>query len=295
MAPKSPSSPFLSWKKIPQLRDPILVMGFHGWPNAGSVSSDTLCYLMEVLKPELFASFDEEPFLNYGTDRPLAEIEDGIIHELDPGVSELQFWTNSDGNHDLVLFLGKEPSFRWNVYATIFIDVMYKLQVRKLFTIGGVQDTVSHSSVPLVTVVGSSVSALEATTSLGYGVRPAEYCGPVSIHTQLVKACAEAGMHAISFWGHVPAYLQKSPRIVAKIVRILNRLVGMHCPIDVLEQKSVELDGKINEALSKDRNLKQFVESLEGGKPRGISRTEDKIIRMDDFVKKDHFREPEDR
>ncbi len=72
----------LSWDRIPELKDPVLVMGYHGWPNAGGVSSDTLCYLMEILKPRLIARFDEEAFLNYGSDRPVAQIEDGIIHDL---------------------------------------------------------------------------------------------------------------------------------------------------------------------------------------------------------------------
>lgn len=295
MADKNPSSPFLSWDRIPELKDPVLVMGYHGWPNAGGVSSDTLCYLMEILKPKLVARFDEEAFLNYGSDRPVAQIEDGIIHELDPCVSELTSWENPDGGHDVVLFLGKEPSFRWNVYCAIFIDAIYKLHVRKLFTIGGVQDTVSHTSASLVTVIGSSVAALEETTRLGYGIQPADYYGPVSIHSRLIKACAEVGIDAISLWGHVPAYLQKSPRIVARIVGILNRLVGMRCPLDILEQKSIELDRRINEALSKDPNLKQFVESMEGSKPpRGSSTSNDKIIRMNDFLRRDQTKDPEE-
>ncbi len=293
MANKYSFSPFLSWKKIPELKDPILIMGFQGWPNAGSVSSDTLYYLIEVLKPKLVARLDEEAFLNYTAERPIAEIEDGIIHEFDPCVSELMYWDNSEGDHDLILFLGKEPSFKWNVYTSIFIDVMNKLHVRKLFTIGGVQDTVSHSSAALVTVIGSSVLALEETTQLGYGVQPAEYYGPVSIHSRLVKACSEAGLDAISFWGHVPAYLQKSPRIVARIIGILNRLVGMRCPLDVLEQKSVEMDGKIKEALARDPNLQQFVQSIEDSK-RDSLKSDEKVIRLNDFVKRDHFKEPDE-
>jgi proteasome assembly chaperone (PAC2) family protein len=294
MADKNSPSPFLTWKReIPELNDPVLIMGFHGWPNAGSVSSDTLDYLTEKLKPTLIATLDEEEFLNYGSDRPIAEIEDGIIHEFDPCVSELTYWNNSDGGHDLILFLGKEPSFRWNVYSSIFIDVMHKLHVRKLFTIGGVQDTVSHSSVAFVTVVGTSISAVEETAKLGYGVRPAEYYGPVSIHSRLVKACSEAGTDALSFWGHVPAYLQKSPRLVARIIGILNRLLGMRCPLDDLERKSAELDQKIDEALAKDPNLQEFVQSLETSKPRTL-RGDDKIIRLNDFVKRDHARDPDD-
>lgn len=295
MADSDHSSPYLSWMQIPeQLRAPILVMGFHGWPNAGSVSSDTLYYLTQALRPKLAARLDEETFTNYTSDRPIAQIEDGIIHELDAGVSELTYWKNSHGEHDLLLFLGKEPSFRWNVYSTIFVDVIHRLRVRKVFTIGGVQDTVSHASTALITVVGSSNSVLEEMTQLGYGVRPSEYYGPVSIHSHLVKTFSEVGIDATSIWGHVPAYLEKSPRVVARIIGILNRLVGLRCSTEVLDEKSQELDRKINEALAKDPNLKQFVESIGGPKnPRNNAKGNEKIIRLDDFVKRDHNKDPD--
>lgn len=294
MVDKGMSPSHLTWNKIPELKAPFLVMGFHGWSNAGNVSSDTLAYLIDALKPVIVATLCEEPFINYTIDRPVAQIEDGIIYDLEPMVSEFSYWINVDGEHDLLFFLGKEPHLGWREYSEMILDILRRLNIEMLYTIGGVQDTVSHSGPPLVTVVGSSPSAIAGTIKLDRGIKAAEYYGPVSIHSNLVKTCMDAGVQAVALWGHVPAYLQKSPRLVAKLISILGKAAGMHCSVEQLKQKSLELDRKINEALSRDPDLRQFVETIEEKENvRSTSSRDDNIIHLNDFLRRDSPSDPE--
>ncbi len=123
------------------------------------------------------ATLCEEPFINYTIDRPVAQIEDGIIYDLEPMVSELSCWINSDGDHDLLFFLGKEPHLGWRAYSEMILDILRRLNVQMLYTIGGVQDTVSHSGPPLVTVVGSNPSVIAGTMRLDRAIKAAEYYG----------------------------------------------------------------------------------------------------------------------
>jgi len=283
----------LDWSSVPQLRDPFLVIGFDGWSNAGSVSTDTIQHLVETLKPSVIAGVNEEPFINYTLDRPVGQIEDGIIHDLEGMSKEVFAWESQGGDHDLVLFSGKEPHFGWPAYSRTILAIVRCLSVKRLYTVGGVQDTVSHSASPLVTVVGSSPIIITETCALAKGMRPADYYGPVSIHSWLIKVCMDEGVEAASLWGHVPAYLQRSPKLVAKIVGILNEAAGMQCPVDSLNQKSIELDRKINEALAKDPNLKRFVETIEQKETPDASDADDKVIRLNDFLRRDSRKDPE--
>lgn len=283
----SPISSHFTWTCIPELRNPYLVVGFQGWSNAGSVSSDTLQYLQEALQPTLIATVSDEGFVNHSVDRPVARIVGGIIEEIEPMSGQFLAWTNGEGEHDLVMFLGKEPHFNWIAYSRIFLEFMHKLNVGRLYTIGGVQDTISHSSPVLVTMVGSFPHVTSAYASMDAGMRPADYHGPISIHSYLVKTSTDAGIEALSLWGHVPAYLQRSPRLVAKMVSILNEAVGMECPIDALRQKAIELDRKIDEALGRDPSLKQFVETIEQKEDSETSSGDEKIIRLNQFVRRD--------
>jgi proteasome assembly chaperone (PAC2) family protein len=284
---------YIEWDHVPELRKPILVAGFHGWSDAGGVSTDTVQYLIEVLQPLEVATLSHEPFVNFTLDRPVAQIEDGIIHEMEPMSSGLYCWTNTAGSRDVVLFLGKEPHHGWLTYSSLMLDIVRKLHVKQLYTIGGVQDTISHSAPPIVTIVGSTPAVVERALKLDVQVRTADYYGPVSIHSCLVKAFMDEGIDALSLWGHVPAYLQKNPRVVSKLVSILNKAVGMQCPVDILVQKSIELDRKINEALAKDPNLKDLVERIEeNDASRSPVSAGDKVIRLNDFLRRDPHKDP---
>jgi proteasome assembly chaperone (PAC2) family protein len=281
-------SPFLTWEYVPELRHARVVIGFHGWSDAGNVSSDTLEYLKETLQPRVFATLTQEPFINYTLDRPVGQIQDGLISHLEPMVTEFSCWSKPEEPNDLVLVLGKEPHFNWRLYSQIVMSALRHLSVKRFYTIGGVQDTITHLAPPYISTVGSSAEVVAEVVALEEGIEPADYAGPVSIHSFLLWSSMESGIEAVSLWGHAPPYLQKNPRIVAKLVSILNNATGMQCPIDLLTRKSVELDRRINDILSKDPNLKQFVQSIEG-KKRGHPTASygDKIIRLDDFLRRD--------
>ncbi|MCX5862237.1 MAG: PAC2 family protein [Desulfomonile sp.] len=282
----------VTWRHVPELREPVLIAGFYGWSNAGNVSSDTIQYLFGLLQPQVFATISDEPFANFTTDRPVARIENGIIHDLEPMITELACRTDPGAKHDLVLFLGREPHYGWPAYCDVLMNIMQRLKIEKLYTIGGVQDTVSHSGPAIVSVVCSSASHVAELCRIDPGIRAADYCGPVSIHSYLVRACAQVGIKSGSLWGHAPAYLQKNPRLVAKMVTIVNTVTGTECPVDTLKQKSIELDRRINEAMARDPNLKRFVETVERENESDIpSGSEEKIIRLDDFLRREPHKE----
>jgi proteasome assembly chaperone (PAC2) family protein len=270
-----------------------MVAGFHGWSNAGNVSTDTLHYLRDCLHPTPVATLSDEGFVNYTVDRPVARISGGAIEEMDPTEGQFSAWINTEGDRDLVLFLGKEPHFHWVEYSRIFVEIMRRLNVARVYTIGGVQDTISHSSPVVVTIVGSFPHVMAESLEIEQSLRPADYHGPVSIHSFLVKSCMESGIEALSLWGHVPAYLQRSPRLVAKMVTVLNRAAGMECPVDALRQKSIELDRKIDEALGRDPGLKQFVETMEQKEDMETSSGDEKVIRLNQFLRRDK-KDPEE-
>lgn len=289
------SASHLSWDHKPELKEPYAVAGFHGWSNAGSVSSDTLEHLIAEIKPTVFATISHEPFIDYALDRPVAEIENGLIHEMEPQYVELQYWKNTKGLHDVVFLLAKEPHYGWLGYSQIILDVMTELGVKRLYTVGGVQDNISHTAPLLISVVASSPAMIAETVRPEFGLRAAEYYGPISIHSLLVKTCGEAGIDCVSYWGHVPAYLQKNPRLVARLITLFNEAVGMRCPVQALKQKALELDKRLHEALLRDPNLRRFVETVE---PEGGSDEEptdsEKVIRLNDFLHRGSHDDPKE-
>jgi proteasome assembly chaperone (PAC2) family protein len=293
MVRKISSQEYLEWLNVPNLKDPFLIMGFQGWSNAADVATDSVRHLKDCFQTETVAALHEESFLHLTGDRPVAVIEEGLIREMEVCKSEISYAGNAEGAHDLVMFSGREPSIHWADYCGAVSEIISRLGIRKLFAIGGVQDTVSHSAQPLVTVVGSTSEAVEEAVALGPRIRPAQYHGPISIHSRLVGTAAHCGITAVSLWAHVPAYLQKSPKAVAAIITILNKASGATCAIDMLVRKSLELDRKIKEAVSKDPALKQYIEAIEGKTDWEPGIRTDNVIRLKDFLKRDSSKEPD--
>jgi proteasome assembly chaperone (PAC2) family protein len=287
-------SSYLEWRSVPQMKSPFMVVGFHGWSDAGCVSSDTLTYLKEAFAPDVFATFSNGPFVHYTLDRPLGRIEDGLVRYVEPMESEFACWSDPEGKHDAIFLLGREPSLDWRLYTRVIFEIIERLRVRTLYTIGGVQDAVSHSMPPFVSVVASSRSVMDLILEPDQGIRPADYQGPVSIHSYLIRMCTDNGIDGLSLWGHVPAYLQRNPRMTARMVTILCGVTGIECPVEPLVRKSIEMDRQINEALARDQHLRQFVESISDNKGSQSPKTgSDKIIRLDDFLRRYPNKDPQ--
>ncbi len=283
----------IQWERTPELKAPILVAGFQGWSDAGEVSTATLNYFAEELHASVFARVSLEPFINFTLDRPVALIRKGLVEDVESMATDVYAHSSPTAKHDLVLLLSKEPQTNWQLFARTIVAMVKRLGVEKVYTIGGVQDTISHSSAPQCSIVGSSEDAVQETTALQSGITAAEYQGPISIHTCLIRTAHEHGITAVSLWGHVPAYLQKAPRLVAKLVSLISDVTGCHCPTEPLIKQALELDRKIEEALAKDPNLKQFVEALETHENSGSpSHDRDKIIRLNEFLRRDGQRDP---
>ncbi len=293
MVEKKFASQHIQLLNHPDLKAPYMVMGFHGWSNAAAVSADTIKFIKANLGAQVFALINEEPFQDFATERPVGLIENGLLKSLDPCSTEIHFWQNDSGPHDVVFMLGKEPCIFWSDYCHGIFDLATLFGVQRIYTVGGVQDTISHTSQTPLTVVASNADLLLETLSLGPGIQPADYHGPVSIHSKIVSLAASESIDIVSIWAHVPAYLQRSPRAVAKVISIFNTAFDLGCPVDVLISKSMDLDIRINEAMANDPDLRQFVETIEG-KPR-LKKTSksDKVIRLNDFVKRDPAKNPD--
>jgi proteasome assembly chaperone (PAC2) family protein len=293
MIEKDLSIPYIQWAYTPELKAPFFVVGFYGWSNAGSIAGDTIMHAVTALEAKPFAVLDQEPFLHFTSDRPGARIEDGLIVEMETTSAELSYYRNTRGDHDLIFLLGKEPQVFWSEYSLTIMKICQKFSAAKLITLGGVQDTVSHTDRPLISVVGSCTEEVRTFREFGPGIRPAAYSGPVGIHSKLILEAVRQGLPAVSLWAHVPAYLQKSPRLAAKLITILNVASGASCSIEDLIQRSVELDRRIDEALTGDPDLKQFVETIEGKKVPKPSTKGEKVIRLEDCRRKDFPKTPD--
>lgn len=272
----------------PDLTRPYLIAGFDGWPNAGKVSTETLNYLISMLGAKRFASLDTDLFHRYTEGRPLAKLVQGEIKEFVFPPHEF-FFAQKEGRPDVVLFLGKEPDFHWNLFVETLLAFAADLDVAMLLTIGGTYDYLTHRDQVVSAVYGDSSTKVLLSE---LGIRPTDYEGPISIHTLLLREACKSGLKSLSIWGHCPQYLQScNLALVCRILSQVGELLGIELDLGRLSHQAAELAKQIDLIVQKNPELCKLVDRIEkGGHIRRDAplATHDKVINLADFLKKNH-------
>lgn len=245
----------------PRLHQPLLIVGFEGWPNAGEVSSYSIQYLVQQFKAKHFASIPLDPFYQTSSLRPTAIIKDGKLLELKPPANHFYF-AKRPPSHDLILFSGTEPHLQWSRFAELFLDLAERYGVSQIVSLGGTYDYVPHTRPPVVSALFNHEDLKEKV--LQSGLRLTDYSGPISIHTYIQETAREKGIKAITLWGHAPQYLQaKNLRVAHSVLQHLNALTGMEVDLSPLEKAGEYFDQQVNHLIEQDPKLQEVIHKLE--------------------------------
>ena len=270
----------------PALRNPYLVMGFGGWPDAGKVSTGSVEYLKNKLKAKKFAEIRPDSFYDFSTLRPLTMIKDGLERELRFVSNEFFFWENKKSAHDLMIFVGTEPHLRWDEYANLLVGLAKQFKVEKVCMLGGDYAAVPHTK--------ESVSGLVSHPELKeelrkYDVELSEYRGPASIHTLLMKSYKEANIKVFSLWGNAPHYVRGWNSMVSyALLKRITRMLQVEIDLGDLKKEGERLVAQINELIGQEPKLKGYVKRLEEDYEfRRKSEDKDQLIReIEEFLKR---------
>jgi proteasome assembly chaperone (PAC2) family protein len=245
-------------QRRPELREPVLLVAFHGWNDGGEASTSALAYLRDRWGAEPFADLDVEEFLDFQVTRPTVRLEAGVTRRID--WPESRFWHASVQGRDAILFLGVEPNMRWRTLTEEFIELATALGVRTTITLGAFLADVPHSADSPVT--GSAGDERKAEE---LGLTASRYEGPTGIVGVLHDAFAKAGLSSASLWAAVPHYLPggPNPKAALALVRKVWSLTGMPVELDTLERAAEGWERQVNSTIAENPELAAYVGQLE--------------------------------
>lgn len=225
----------------PELKEPLLVIGFRGWADAGRISSGCVGYLIRKLGARRFSEMAPDDFYILQNSRPLGWIEEGIIRKIQRPSTELFYYKNTKGN-DLIFLLADEPNFRPNEYVEAIIDFASSYKVRRIYVIGGVMspETSLMEEQLVEAVVGDPKLKGELKE---YGIGYVTYgssgqLAPVGIHSLLVLACQKRGIDMISLWGRAPPFVDIYPRGICTMLEKLTKMLKIDVDLDDIKMAS---------------------------------------------------------
>ncbi len=256
----------------PALRNPYIVCGVNGWVNGGDVSTSGVEYLIRQFRGVKFAEMQTSRYHIYqipGVEslRPIFRMKDGVVVDSYLPKDQFYFATNVNADHDLILFLGNEPSLHWEEYADNIVSLANELGAVRLYTFGGVMDRTPYTREPIVSCACTSVKVRDELQY--YNVRFSSREGPATFNTMLLYACQKKKLEGVNFTVRVPYYpefnitVEYSPKSLKALLVRLNQLMHLDVNFDELNKSISELEGKLDFVRQQNQQFNTYVEELE--------------------------------
>jgi PAC2 family len=241
---------------LPQLRDAVLVASFDGWVDAAEAASRAVAQVAGQA-PAVVASFDPDAVFDYRSRRPVLDVQDGRLSDLD--WPELTIRHARLERRDVLIFSGAEPDLRWQELATDAVELVRRLNVTEWVSLGAVPGAVAHTR---------SVPVMATASEDGLLDEPAGPEGllrvPSAALSVLEMAVTAAGTPAVGFYAQVPPYASIGYAAASiALVQRLARHLGVVIDVERLRDEQREQHARYDAAVAGDAMLRETVARLE--------------------------------
>lgn len=248
----------LEWLSHPTLRDPVAILAFTGWGDAGEASSEAARHLVASFEAETIARFEPDTFFDFQVNRPVVSLDEAGVRSIQWPTTELLVVRLPE--RDLVVVLGEEPNYNWKLFVDDLAQALEGLGIRSAVTMGAFIGQVAHT-VP-VPIVGSSS---DGGVVSAHGLLPSRYEGPTGIVGVLNQVLDQRGIDTVSLWAAVPHYLsnQSYPPGTEALVRKAADVLGVDIDMSELRRDTRAFRVNVDAAVDESDELTDYIRELE--------------------------------
>jgi proteasome assembly chaperone (PAC2) family protein len=245
------------WHDSPTLTNPLMVVSFTGWNDAGDAASTAVKTLIETSGAKPLAEIDPEPFTDFATVRPHVRLIDTARTIVWPTVG---VWSASLPGTDAIFVLGPEPALRWRTFTDQIVAIAEHFGCPMAISLGALLADVPHSRAVQVIGTASDDDLIER-----FDLERSRYEGPTGIVGVLQDAFATAGLPSASLWAAVPGYAAQvaSPRAAVALIERACQMMGTPAPVAGLLAESADYDARVDALVADDDELVVHIEQLE--------------------------------
>ncbi len=246
--------------ELPTLSDPVLIVAFAGWNDAGNAATHAAEFLVKGMHARKFAGIDPEEFYDFSETRPRVRLREGAYREITWPANDFFYSTIPALRRNLVLGVGIEPQLKWRTYSAVILDLAKQCGVNLVITLGALLADVAYSRP--VRVVGFSS---DPTLASQIQATPSRYEGPTGIVGVFNDACRQAGVVSASFWANVPHYISAAPnpKAALALVERLESFLKFSIETAELSTEALDFDTKVAQAVAENPNMAAYIKQLE--------------------------------
>lgn len=244
---------------LPELHDPVMILAFEGWNDAGEAASRVIEHLIELWDAETVAAIDPEDYYDFQVNRPQVTNQ-GQGRGIHWNTTRILLASPDSLGRDVLLVTGTEPSFRWRAFTTELLDLGVAHGVETVICLGALLADVAHTRpIPV------SSSSPDEMTSHRYELEPSQYEGPTGITGVVADGAHQAEMVSISSWAAVPHYAAQVPCPKASLALLgqLEDLLDTVIEHGELEEEARAWERGVDDLATSDEDIAEYVSSLE--------------------------------
>jgi proteasome assembly chaperone (PAC2) family protein len=245
---------------LPRLTDPLVVVAFEGWNDAGDAATTAARYLVDRWDVDLVAEMDPEEFYDFTSTRPQVHLDDEGHRQIEWPTTEVFAGTIPGVGTDVLVVVGTEPQLRWRTYAAELAGVALSHGAKLCITLGALLAEVPHTRP--TPIVGT---AYEPDIVAGIELQPSSYEGPTGIVGVLHDTWRKAGLRTASLWATVPSYVPgaPSPKAALALVERVAAMLETFVVTTDLEIATASYERQVSELVDADEETATYVTSLE--------------------------------
>jgi len=249
----------LSFTAKPALRQPVLILAFGGWNDAGSSATSAVRYVAEQLDAKPLATIDPDEFYDFTVHRPHVQLVDGLHRQVSWTSNEFHFTANPVLAHDLIFGWGPEPHLKWKTFCATVLRLARECGVEMLVTLGGYLAEVLYSRPVPITGFASDPALMQRLE-----VTSTRYEGPTGIVGVLGDVCRREAVPHVSLWAALPHYIAALPNPRGALALLWRLAEAAKLPVDLtpLQTAAAEFEQSVDEAVEKDPKLSAYIREL---------------------------------
>ena len=248
--------------QIPQLRNPVAIVAFNGWNDAGEAATGAISHLLGAFGTQeiLIAEFNSEDFYDYQQIRPTVFINNSEIRQIKWPNTFIYALLTPHLDFDFVLVRGPEPSFKWQSFSAQLLDLFDDLEIDLVISLGALLADAPHTRP--ISVTGTSSNA-ELAEKIGFEV--SRYEGPTGILGVIQDLCQKRDLDAISLWAALPHYAASapSPKATLALIEELSDFFEVSIPEGDLNEAAKAWEIAVTQLAEEDGEISEYVKQLE--------------------------------
>lgn len=245
--------------EAPELTDPVLVVAFDGFVDAGAATRLAVAALRAGQESRTLATFDVDQLVDYRSRRPPLRFDTDHWASYEEPTLDLELLTDTAG-HPYLLLTGPEPDTQWERFCAAVEQVVRHFGVRLVVNLSAIPLAVPHTRPIGVTAHGTRPELTE-----GHQAWFAEADVPGSALALLEYRLGQAGHDVLGFAVHVPHYLARAeyPQAARVLLDHVAIAAELYLPTESLSKAADQATREIAEQVEASDEVQQIVAALE--------------------------------